>query len=206
MNVTSKLNKPKLILFDIGGVIHEYQHVFESAAKDLGVSAGSIGAMFDKYDDQITRGFLSPEDLYRFIRDEYKLDTPADYDFFRSWVSDFEIKKETYELILNLASSYQIGLFSNIYKGMVEDFQTTGLLPRVEYLVKAVSCNTGMKKPDADIYEYVETVSGLEGKQIFFIDDKQENTDVAEKRGWQVHTFNRFDPASSVPSLEEQLL
>ena len=73
------MNKPKLILFDIGGVIHEYQHVFETAAKDLGVSADLIGAMFDKYDDQITRGFITPEDLYRFIRDEYKLDTPADY-------------------------------------------------------------------------------------------------------------------------------
>ncbi len=200
------MNKPKLILFDIGGVIHEYQHVFETAAKDLGVSADLIGAMFDKYDDQITRGFITPEDLYRFIRDEYKLDTPADYDFFRSWVSDFEINKATYELILQLAPSYQLGLLSNIYQGMVEDFQTTGLLPRVEYLVKAVSCNIGMKKPDADIYDYVETVSGLSGGEIFFIDDKQENTDVAKERGWQVHTFNRFDPATSVQSLEEQLI
>jgi FMN phosphatase YigB (HAD superfamily) len=199
-------NKPKLILFDIGGVIHEYQHVFETAAKELGISSAIFNDTFDKYDEQITKGFISPQDLYRFVRDEYKLDTPSDYDFMRSWVHDFEIKKPTYELILELASSYQLGLFSNIYKGMVEDFQQTGLIPRVEYIVQAVSCNIGMQKPDADIYDYVETVSGLQGEQLLFVDDKQENTDVAKNRGWQVHTFNRFDAKSSVQKLSDQLL
>jgi len=52
-----------------------------------------------------------------------------------------------------------------------------------------VSGKLGAKKPDARIYEMVETDCGLLPGDLLFTDDKAENTDAAAARGWRVHLF-----------------
>ena len=49
----------------------------------------------------------------------------------------------------------------------------------LSYEVKAM-------KPNAIIYEALETMSGKRGADILYLDDRQENVDAGAARGWQV--------------------
>ena len=40
-------------------------------------------------------------------------------------------------------------------------------------------------KPDARIYEALETLAGRRGKEIVYLDDRPENIAGGEARGWQ---------------------
>lgn len=44
-------------------------------------------------------------------------------------------------------------------------------------------------KPDTKIYEVCETRAGRNPGDLFFTDDKPENTQTAQSRGWSVNTF-----------------
>jgi len=64
-----------------------------------------------------------------------------------------------------------------------------------------LSYEVGALKPDAPIYEVVELRTGCRGGELFYLDDRQENVDAAERRGWRavVHA----DPAASIRALRE---
>ena len=44
----------------------------------------------------------------------------------------------------------------------------------------------GSMKPDVKLYEVVESMTGANGRDILFIDDRKENVDAGTARGWQV--------------------
>ena len=48
------------------------------------------------------------------------------------------------------------------------------------------SYEVGAMKPAAKIYEALETMSGRQGAEILYLDDRQENVDAGAARGWQV--------------------
>jgi FMN phosphatase YigB (HAD superfamily) len=51
-------------------------------------------------------------------------------------------------------------------------------------------------KPQTRIYELVEDIAGLRGKDLFYVDDRDENIHAAAARGWQaVHHVN---PAQTI--------
>lgn len=56
-----------------------------------------------------------------------------------------------------------------------------------------VSAHLGVAKPDAAIYEALESGSGLSGDQLIFTDDKVENCEAAAARGWKTHVFTDAD-------------
>jgi HAD superfamily hydrolase (TIGR01509 family) len=41
-------------------------------------------------------------------------------------------------------------------------------------------------KPDAKLYEVVETHCGRRGSDLLYVDDRPENIEAAAARGWQV--------------------
>lgn len=52
-----------------------------------------------------------------------------------------------------------------------------------------ISGPMGCIKPDPEIYERLETETGLAGPALFFTDDSPANIAAAEARGWQTHLF-----------------
>ena len=48
-----------------------------------------------------------------------------------------------------------------------------------------LSFELGMKKPDQEIYDYVQQDLGLPPENILFIDDIMENIIAAKENGWQ---------------------
>lgn len=58
------------------------------------------------------------------------------------------------------------------------------------------SHEVGAMKPDARIYETVESVTGCTGEQILYIDDKPENIATGKQRGW--HAIEHVEPAATL--------
>ncbi len=58
-----------------------------------------------------------------------------------------------------------------------------------EFDRRFISGHLGMIKPDPAIYAYVEKELALTPSRLFFTDDRQENIEAADARGWQTHLF-----------------
>jgi len=64
-----------------------------------------------------------------------------------------------------------------------------------------LSYEVGAMKPAAQIYEALEKMSGKRGAEIVYLDDRQENIDAGEARGWQ--TILQTEPAKSRAAIEK---
>lgn len=62
-----------------------------------------------------------------------------------------------------------------------------------------LSYEIGWMKPDARIYEALETATGLSGSQLLYIDDRVENVEAGAKRGW--HAIHHVQPARTIEAL-----
>lgn len=196
----------KLVLFDIGGVLIDYERAFRTASIEQNIPYELIGDTFDKYDREITSGEITPQELYLKCLEENNLKANKNYDFTDSWIRDYSSIKPTYDLIHKLKPVYQVGLFSNIYKNMIPILKKKKLIPDIVYDFLFISCDTGLQKPDMDAYEHILVTTKLNPEQILFVDDKDDNLTVAEYLKWEIFKFSKTDPASSVQKLIKILL
>lgn len=58
-----------------------------------------------------------------------------------------------------------------------------------EFDRRFVSGELRLAKPDPAIYAHLEAATGVDAEGLFFIDDRAENIDAAQARGWQGHLF-----------------
>ncbi|MDA7429733.1 HAD family phosphatase [Primorskyibacter aestuariivivens] len=58
-----------------------------------------------------------------------------------------------------------------------------------EFDHRYISGHIGSIKPEAQIYELLETTCGVAPNALFFTDDRADNIAVAQARGWQTHLF-----------------
>ncbi len=195
----------KLVLFDIGGVLIDYSGVFSTAERDLGIARAILDRTFSAHALELAQGELSVQNLYHLCIKENNLKVDPNYDLLTSWVRDFKKIEESYNLARDLAHSYQIGLLSNIYKGMVPMMLKQGLIPNINYNYKFLSCDLGMEKPNESIYAMVEKTTGLNTNAILFIDNKGEYLVPATRLGWQTVKFNTANPKQSAEDVLKAL-
>ncbi len=200
------MTEPRLILFDIGGVLIEYGNVFKTASQELDIPHNLLDSTFDKYDTEITTGLITPQELYLNCLKNNEITTDTNYNFMISWIKDYSSIRPTHDLLTKLTQKYKVGLFSNIYKGMVPELIKQDLLPNINYACQFISCDMGLQKPDEKAYQHIVNQVKEQTNEILFVDDKQENLDVASKFGWQTFLFLRNNPMVSVTNLEKLLL
>ncbi len=63
-----------------------------------------------------------------------------------------------------------------------------------------LSCEHGVMKPDARLYEVVEQMTGRRGSELLYIDDRPENVATGTERGW--HSVLHSDPSETIPLVE----
>jgi glucose-1-phosphatase len=63
-----------------------------------------------------------------------------------------------------------------------------------------LSYQHGAMKPQAQLYEVVERVTGRRGERILYLDDRVENADAGKTRGWQV--IHHQNPDETARALE----
>lgn len=185
----------KNIIFDLGGVIInlDYNRT-RNAFIELGLtgfdaiySQAQQGGFFDSFDT----GRLSPEEFRTEIRKHLKQEI-SDNQIDHAWDAMLlDVPSEKLQLLSRLKTKYRTFLLSNTNVIHVNNFsnylqRTYGHSDFTPYFEKwYYSCNIGMRKPDAEIFEFVLNENGLRAEETFFIDDSIQHIEGATRCGLQ---------------------
>ncbi|MBI4173463.1 MAG: HAD family phosphatase [Candidatus Aenigmarchaeota archaeon] len=188
---------PKLIIFDLGGVITsgEVEQIDRQVAAYLGVESSTLRAATARYKRAVTTGAIGLKELYSAAISELHLPaSPAaavacHLEVYRGILGDLD--RETLGLVANLRRKYHVVALANAEREVIPVGRELGLYDPFE--AAYISCEMGMQKPDADIYRAVLADYGCKPGDAVFIDDKLENVQGAERLG--IHAIHYRPPA-----------
>ena len=195
----------KFIYFDLGGIFFEWEKAFSTVAEKYDLDIQQIIRIFDDHDEEITKGWITPQELWAICQAKLDIKNGKDYDFLESWVSDYAPIPEVYRLAEKYSSKYKMGIISNIYEGMYPLLIEKRIVPDLTYRPIILSCEVGMRKPDTEIFELAQAKSGVQASEILFIDDSQMNLDIVTGMGWQTSLFETYQPNKSIIEIEKIL-
>lgn len=177
------------IIFDFGDVfINLNKQAIDSEFRKLGLTAWheDLDVLNKKYE-------IGKIDEYEFMLGFQKYLPNAELTEIRAaWNSilgDFPLKR--LEFLQMIASKYRLFLLSNTDHTHIEKFEHNegqtfardfySCFEKVYF-----SYEIGIRKPDENVFKYLINNHNLNPKKTLFVDDKKENTAVAEKLGFQV--------------------
>jgi HAD superfamily hydrolase (TIGR01509 family) len=192
--------KKKLILFDWGNIVeaHTTGYTCADARNDLFVASGYKGKEiifrkiskyrltkitsieeFGKTFEEMAKDFNFNVPYEKFIELYYKIFANVDY---YQDVADFEV---------SLKDKCYIGILSNLTIFDKERLDKQVDLSKYDYVF--LSFEIGYKKPDKNIFEIVSKQLPFKPENILFIDDKDDNIDMAKKFGGNVLKANGLE-------------
>lgn len=190
----------KLALFDVGGVLLRFMGGVEAISKITNLPFERCQEIWRDLDDSICRGKTQPQELWKRIKLESKY-TGEDIDFVPFWVRHFQPNLQVHKLLRDVSKHHPVGLMTNIYPGVYTKALESGNIPNIPYAFVLQSCETGFVKPEVEIYDLAELMSGQRLSDILLIDDSPKFIAPARQRGWKTFTFNTNNPTGSVSTL-----
>ena len=183
--------RKKLILFDWGNIVesHTTGYTCYDAFNDLFKSCGYIGsndifASLDKYNISSIPTINEFEDVYNKIANDYNFKTTY-VEFIKLYKETFD-KIDYYDNVAEFEKSLKdrcfIGILSNLTVFDRERLNKQVDLSKYDYVF--LSFEMKCRKPSKEIYEKVNEEVPFDSKNILFIDDRQDNIDVAKEFGW----------------------
>ncbi|MFT4153622.1 HAD family hydrolase [Parafilimonas sp.] len=190
------MQKPKNIIFDLGGVILNIDFRQTALAfAELGIgnfneyyTLQSVTPLFEK----LETGAISPDDFYDGFRHLAKMPALTNDQIRDAWnalLLDFPPEriawlkkiKETYNIFL-LSNTNQIhyDAFTQIYRRQIEDASFDDLFITAYY-----SHTLGLRKPAREVFETVLAKEKLPAGETVFIDDSLANVEAAQSVGLQ---------------------
>lgn len=192
--------REKLFIFDIGGVFVK----LDPASRDRAVSKPGEAGPSLRYGDV-------PEAIFR----DFRLGRLAERDYVQALARIFDVPHESIyeaehayvaegfqdfiEFVRRLRENHRVVCLSNNqaihWRHITDNLLGAGYFDR-EYL----SHEMGLEKPDRAIFEAISQAEGCSEKDVFFIDDMEENVLSAREIGWQ-HCIVHRDPAATAKLL-----
>ena len=183
----------KNIIFDLGGVILNIN--FQKAAesfKELGLEdfAGLYSkATQSKLFDRLEKGLIKPDDFHAEMRELSGINMTAEQidKAWNSLILDFPPAR--LQLLSDLAKNYRLILLSNtniIHADFYnQDLRDNHNIDGLESIFDSVyySHKIGLRKPDAEAFEYVLKKENIKGEESLFIDDALPNILTANQLG-----------------------
>ena len=193
------------LIFDLGNVVLNIDYGRTIAAfKSLGV------AEFDSlYTPIAQKGFIDDWDKGLISSDEFReslrVEAPIlrgvdDWQIDAAWnVMLLDLPQSRLDILTRLSAHYRTFLLSNTNEIHVAHFDSivattvpgkklSDYFERIYY-----SNETGMRKPDAEIYELVLHENGLQADETLFIDDLAANVEGAKRVGLQTFQQGKLD-------------
>ena len=155
-------------MFDLGGVVFDidFERAFSHWATFAGVPVETLKSRYriDAWYEQHERGEIEAAEYFDALRDTLGITIPD-------------------ELFQSLGSRIPIYAFSNSNVTHQEFWErkyakTLGLFRQV-----FVSCELGLRKPEAAAFRHVAACIGTEPENLLFFDDRAENVDGARDIG-----------------------
>lgn len=101
------------------------------------------------------------------------------------------VHEDVLSLVGKLRPKYTVGALSNTISEHANVLQTRGLYQNFSPVV--LSCQIGMRKPNADIYKKAAEMARCKPGNCLLIDDMAENIEGALKAGYQAIHFRNYD-------------
>lgn len=192
--------REKLFIFDIGNVFVR----LDPASRDLAISSGSKSGRARHYGE-------APEALFR----DFRLGHMGEADYVRAMTDVFDAPAESVyqaehaylaggftdfiDFVRDLRKRHRVVCLSNNtaihWRYIRENILGEGFFDH-DYL----SQDMGLEKPDEMIFRQVSQAERCDEKEVFFIDDIEENVVAARRVGWQ-HCIIHRDPAETAKAL-----
>lgn len=185
----------KNIIFDFGDVfINLDKEATIRELYQLGVREIS-DEMMDVYKMYEVGGMSTKEFVNRFTTMFPEI---SDVDFINAWnaiLKDFPLHRFDFLKSLATSKKYRLFLLSNtndLHISWIQNDWGKELFSEFESCFEQfyLSHEMHLRKPNADIYEFVLSQNDLNPEETFFIDDTKENTDTAENLGIKVWNIN----------------
>ena len=187
------VDKPELLLFDLGGVIVDVAsraeiHAWMPTSLDLSQWTEHWPAedIFEAFE----MGLLTEEEFGEQFIAGFPLNTTSDVFLaaFESWNKG--LLPGSVELLAELRDQYRLAALSNTnalhWKRLEGDFGIPGLFERV-----FTSYELGLRKPDPTIYVHTLSVLDVKPEAVLFFDDNALNIEAARDLGMQAHRVDR---------------
>jgi len=182
------MQKPTIVAFDLGKVLVDF---------DYSIAASKIAANSSKPPEnlhsflssspsliQFETGTLTREEFYFAVRSAIGYQGTLD-EFGAHFADIFSEIKPMIQLHSDIRGlGFATYIFSNTNDLAIEHVRRN--FPFFNHFDGYIlSYEVRSMKPDAGIYESLEMMSGKHGAEILYIDDRPENIDAGDKRGWQ---------------------
>jgi putative hydrolase of the HAD superfamily len=185
----------KNIIFDFGDVFINLdkqatiRELYQLGVREISDEMIEVYKMYEV-------GKLSTEEFVTRFTDLFP--EISDVDFINAWnaiLKDFPLYRFDFLKSLAASKKYRLFLLSNtndLHISWIQNdwgkelFNEFGSCFEQFYL----SHEMHLRKPNADIYEFVLSQNDLKPEETFFIDDTKENTDTAENLGIKVWNIN----------------
>jgi len=185
----SAIQKPELILCDLGGVLYtlDYERTWSLFQRCSNKTYDEIRDIL--YDDAfiaLEKGKISPMQYYREV--SRRLGCEMSFEEFKETFNAFLLnRQEMFALFSRLMSSVPVHFLSNTNAINAEVLKEdlSGIRAATTF-----SFETGFRKPEPEIYGIALKRSGKTAEDTVFIDDSEENVRAAEKVGIRPHLFN----------------
>jgi HAD superfamily hydrolase (TIGR01509 family) len=193
----------RFVYLDVNGVLVRFFHrAFTEVAEDVGVRSDLAENLFWRYNDVVCRGQMSLEELNKIFNNELHT---QNFDWKEYYMRNVEAMPDIKEFVEWTAKYYEVGLLSNSSPGFLEEMISSGLIPDVKYDAIVDSSKVGAIKPEDKIYQTAQELASVEPKEILLIDNERPNLTAADKVGWQVLSFDDFQPHESIAQAKHAL-
>jgi len=185
----------KNIIFDWGGVITNlYLDATKKAFLELGLILFDESVPHNPHDELFIPfeiGKITPEVFRNRLR-QYATSPLTDDEIDRAWCAMLgELPAERWEVLEKAGKSYRTFLLSNtnaihqpyyfnVLQKIYGTYGYTHLFEKTYF-----SHQLGLRKPNADIFEFVMKDAGIAPQDTLFIDDFIENIETAHRLGFQ---------------------
>jgi len=178
-------NNTKTIIFDIGGVVIEYNNslYYSEIAKETGTEERIVKEKIEKrLLPLFDKGEISTDEFTKGIANMFGI-SKGMVRWYENFVENAKINKSTIKVIRRLSKRYTLAYFSNV------DYSRYGYLLKLMQPYKKLfkyrfaSCTIGMRKPEARAYRYVLSKMHVHANETIFIDNEQRNVLGAEAVG-----------------------
>lgn len=195
----------KLVFFDLGGVFFEWDRAFQSVCRKFDLDFKQFVHFFGQHEDSITRGVITPAGFWQLCQQNFNLKDGQNFDFVTSWLSDLIPIPQSHAFAEKISNQYRLGVISNTYQDMFPLLVEKKIVPNLPFEPRLLSCQIGLKKPEAEIYQLAQEKAGLKPEQILFIDDTPSCIQGAADLGWQTCLFQTRRCQKSIEEIEKLL-
>ena len=183
-------------MFDLGGVVFavDLERAFSYWARCAGVPYEAVRSRYrvDEWYERHERGEIESLEYFDALRRTLGINI-SDRHFAAGWNDVFEQEfAGVFELFQRLSPRIPIYAFSNT-NVMHQEIWERRYAKTIELFREVfVSCDLGLRKPDAEAFEHVTNSIGVNPGSILFFDDTQENIEGAREIGMSAVRVDSF--------------